>query len=91
VPFAENVGCLYKKSNNGDDALETYPKGLSQVPHFFVICFYHRITMQKTNASNVETWRCQKLLDLSRISLMMQSLTLGELAHQCFGHGYALG
>ena len=25
-----------------------------------------QITMQKTNASNLETWRCQKLLDLIR-------------------------
>jgi hypothetical protein len=45
-------------------ALEAYPAGLSQAPNFFVICFYHRITMQKTNALNLETWRCQKLWDL---------------------------
>ncbi len=65
-----NAYCLHEKYNNGDTALEAYPTGLSQVPNFFVICFYHRITMRKTNASNLETWRCQNLWDLIRVSLI---------------------
>ncbi len=49
--------------------MEAYPAGPSQVPNFFVICFYHRMTMQKTNASNLETWRCQNSSRLIRASL----------------------
>ncbi len=42
--------------------------GLSQVPNFFVIDLNHRMTMLEINVSNLETWRCQNLLDLFRPS-----------------------
>jgi hypothetical protein len=34
--FVENAYCLYRKCNNGDDALEDHPAGLGQVSNFFV-------------------------------------------------------
>ena len=80
-----NDHSLHEKYNNEDDALESYPMGLSQFPNFFVIDFNHRMTMLKTNASNLENWRCQNSTRLIRVSLTHTTIHANRLTSDITG------
>ena len=61
-----NAYCLYEEYNNGDDALEAYPVGLSQIPRLCVMFAYKAMSILSSHALILEIWRCQNLWDLFR-------------------------
>jgi len=48
--------------------------GLSQVPNFFVICFYHRITMQKNKCLELGNLALPEFMDLPKLSAILANL-----------------
>ncbi len=64
-----NAYCLHEKCNNGDDALEAYPVGLSQIPRLCVMLAYKAISILSSHALILEIWRCQNSPGLIKASL----------------------